>query len=301
MMPPMRVAWSRSPTAIAVAMVLALALSACLPGTEANPMRLQAQARAALERWAAAVAAGGGPTGFVPVGELTGQIGDWEEAVGDNKAALFAGMVIAATALPEDPPAGGEIQWPDGTVQPVAVVSAVQALEAIRSGSDGSCPDCSPLQVTSARLTTGPLETSRGRATVPMWAFTIAGTAVEVTRVAVAQGVVVQPPPWDANNPPLGIGIRAATGTVAGRSLTVSFTGAPGPASEGCGADYTAEAVESELAVVVIVHEHRNGQLGACAAVGAERFATVELARPLGDRAVLEVQQGLPVAVTLTP
>ena len=40
---------------------------------------------------------------------------------------------------------------------------------------------------------------------------------------------------------------------------------------------------------------------GACTAVGAPRTATAELAEPLGNRAVLEVQQGLPVAVSLSP
>ena len=36
----------------------------------------------------------------------------------------------------------------------------------------------------------------------------------------------------------------------------MSFTGAVGPASRPCGADYTAQAVESARAVVVIVYEH---------------------------------------------
>jgi hypothetical protein len=39
----------------------------------------------------------------------------------------------------------------------------------------------------------------------------------------------------------------------------------------------------------------------ACDLVGYRREATVQLAAPLGDRAVLEVKQGLPVPVTLTP
>jgi hypothetical protein len=37
-----------------------------------------------------------------------------------------------------------------------------------------------------------------------------------------------------------------------------------------------------------------------CPAIGAERKATVNLAQPLGERAVLEVRQGLPVPVTIT-
>jgi hypothetical protein len=51
--------------------------------------------------------------------------------------------------------------------------------------------------------------------------------------------------------------------------------------------------------MVVIVVRHTNGFPGACSAAGAARTATVTLAQPLGDRAVLEVQQGLPVSVRL--
>jgi hypothetical protein len=50
--------------------------------------------------------------------------------------------------------------------------------------------------------------------------------------------------------------------------------------------------------VVVIIEIHANPTPGACSAVGAIRTAKVTLAEPLGDRVVLEVQQGLPVVVT---
>ena len=81
----------------------------------------------------------------------------------------------------------------------------------------------------------------------------------------------------------------------------MTFVGAPGPASQSCGADYTAEAVESDTAIVVIVHEHPNPGGGACALVGATRTAKVTLASPLGKRAVLEIKEGRPVPVTLGP
>ena len=138
---------------------------------------------------------------------------------------------------------------------------------------------------------------SRGPATVPVWEFTIKGTAVRVTRVAVADRISVVPPPWDPSNAAEGIAIESAHGTPDARQLTVSFVGAPDRGDRPCGSDYTAEAVESDFAVVVIVIEHRNPTAGACSLVGAERAAEVDLAAPLGDRAVLEVQQGLPVPV----
>jgi hypothetical protein len=116
-----------------------------------------------------------------------------------------------------------------------------------------------------------------------------------VTRVAVADRISVVPPPWDPNNPPEGIWISSARGDADASQLTVAFTGSPGGRAQPCGADYTAEAVESDLAIVVIVTEHRNPTIGACTAVGAERTAVVDLAAPLGDRTVLEVERGLPV------
>jgi hypothetical protein len=78
----------------------------------------------------------------------------------------------------------------------------------------------------------------------------------------------------------------------------VSFTGARGPASKPCGADYTALAVESSRAVVVIVQEHPARGNDACATIGATRSATVTLAAPLADRAVLELPRGTPVATS---
>ena len=68
-----------------------------------------------------------------------------------------------------------------------------------------------------------------------------------------------------------------------------------------CGDDYTAEAVESDLAVVVIVTRHPHATIGACSAVGARRTATATLAAPLGDRVVLDLQTGAPVQVVLAP
>ena len=80
--------------------------------------------------------------------------------------------------------------------------------------------------------------------------------------------------------------------------MTVSFTGARGPASEPCGEDYHAEAMESGNAVIVILMVERRHNDGneTCTLIGYTRTKTVSLARPLGERAVLEGQQGMPVS-----
>lgn len=113
--------------------------------------------------------------------------------------------------------------------------------------------------------------------------------------------VLPSTPPWDPNDPPIGLSIESASGRPDGREISVAFTGSPAPASQLCGADYTGEAVESTLAVVVIVVEHPSPIPVPCTTVGARRTATVELASPLGERAVLEVQEGRPVPFSLAP
>ena len=279
---------------------MALLLAGCV-GIGDDSAKLQQQARTALTRWADAVAAAG-PSPVVLVGELTGQVGVWEPAVGDNnKRALMAGLVEADASLPATTPPDGEVRWQDGTTAPVALISAQQAVAAIKAGTSEPCGDCTPLRITAARLTTGPIETSRGPATAPIWDLTVDGTAVTVTRAAIADAIAIELPPWNPNDPPVGVAIDSASVTGDGRQLTVAFVGAPLPGDQPCGEDYTAEAVESDVAVVVIVTRHPHVTIGACTAVGAPRTATLMLAAPLGERTVLEVQQGRPVPVTLTP
>ena len=288
------------------ALAVATVLTGCtlLRGAH-DTEREHRQADAALARWAAAVEAGGDGQSFVPVGELTGQIGDWEEAVGDNnKRALMAGLVLTATDLPDEIPTEATIRWDDGATKSIRPISATQALEDLRSTAPTTCPECVALEVTSARLSTASILTSRGPAKAPAWEFTLQGTRVIVTRIAVARadGVTAKPPAWDPNDAPSGISIESARGTVSGLTLTVTFIGAPDTADQPCGADYTAEAVESATAVAVIVIPHENvGFGGACSSVGATRTAIATFAAPLGERAVLEIKEGLPVSVILDP
>jgi hypothetical protein len=277
-------------------------LGGCGPGGD-DPGRLRQQARDALVRYDKAVLDAGGPQSFVPVGDLTGQLGDWEPTNGDNKQALQSGRVVAATALPAAPQPAGKVVWDNGAVQTISLISADEALQQLAAAGAGRCPECVPLEVTGARLTTARIQTTRGPATAPAWEYTLRETAVRVTRVAVAGSAAVKitPPSWDPYNPPGGLAIESATTTTPGRQLTVAFTGAPGPGSQPCGADYSAEAVESGYAVVVIVIARPHAANETCPAIGARRTTTVDLAQPLGERAVLEVQQGLPVPLTITP
>ena len=274
-----------------------------LTGASQEPMdRLHQQAHDALARWADAVRKSGGAS-ITFVGDLTGQIGEWETAVGENnKSALYAGLVEAPKGVPDDPPSSDKVRWLDGSTVDVRVLAAAKTLAALIAAATSTCDDCQPLEVTDAQQATGLVDTSRGPANTPIWVYSIAGSSVKVTRVAVDESVTVQPPPWNADDPPQGLAIQSATGSADSKRLTVSFVGAPDGADKPCGEDYTAEAVESDLAVVIIVEGHpydgpAPSNLG-CRLVGALRTAKVTLEKPLGKRVVLEVQQGLPVSVT---
>jgi hypothetical protein len=269
--------------------------------------RLHEQARDALARYDQALRAAGGQGSFVPVGELIGQVGTWELANGDHKLALMSGRVIAVAALPSLLAATGQVRWDSGEAQTLPLIGAQEALAQLVASADSTCDTCAPLEVTGAQLSTARIQTTRGPATAPVWEYSLRGTDVRVTRVAVARSatVIVTPPSWDPHHAPDGRPIESAKTSLSSRQLTVTFAGAPqGPASDPCAADYTGEAVESANAVVVIVseHAHATGDSGGqvCPTVGQERTATVNLAQPLGERAVLEVRQGLPVPVTIT-
>jgi hypothetical protein len=302
---------SRTVAGTLAALSLAALLGACAspvfaPGGSTPPSsdeaprardRIHQQAQDALVRWADAVRASGGAT-ITFVGELTSQIGTWDAEDGDNnKLALIAGLVESMTDLPTDTPTRRQVKWLDGTTIDVNLLSAARTLEDLIDAGQGECPDCDPLRVTEATLATGLVETSRGPAEIPMWVYGLAGTTVRITRVAVDASVTVNPPPWNADDPPQGISIDWARGSEESRELVVGFIGAGADATKPCGADYTAEAVESELAVVVIVVEERNPTPVACTLEGHARTAEVRLDAKLGDRVVLEVKQGLPVSV----
>jgi hypothetical protein len=90
-----------------------------------------------------------------------------------------------------------------------------------------------------------------------------------------------------------------------GRTLTLLFAGADGPAAEsGCGADYAGRAVETSTGVVPVVRQttpsfwtqvRRFGEVSFCPAIAVSRSVQVTLDAPLADRAVLSLRTGVPV------
>jgi hypothetical protein len=80
-----------------------------------------------------------------------------------------------------------------------------------------------------------------------------------------------------------------------GQTLTAEFTG--GKTTGPCGSDYTARAIESAHAALIVVEKHPHERGADCTLEGYRREVTVRLSRPLGERAVLEAMGGTPVPV----
>ncbi|HEY0640325.1 MAG TPA: hypothetical protein VGD67_22065, partial [Pseudonocardiaceae bacterium] len=260
-------------------------------------------------RWADAVAARepGGERRFVPVRLETTFAGTWEVPVGDNnKLALSAGLVEAADEVLAVPsPATAEVRWADGTTVAVPQLDAAATLAELRA-EGGPCPDCAavtPLRVTGARPTTTVVPTDQGDATVPAWEFGLEGTAVRLVRPAVAASAVTTLPPSEYPSTPFTPRVDEATVSPDGRVVTAAFVG--GPESGPCATAHEAHAVESELAVVLVVvdapaeAERAGAEPGAaCTAIGYRRTARVTLSAPLGERTLLDVGPGTPIRTT---
>jgi hypothetical protein len=283
---------------------LVVGVSGCTsaaPASSAQAAELHRQAQEALTHWDAAVAASAGGSGFILVGESTLFVGqDWGPNIdgGNAKMAWYGGLFVAATPLPSEAPPDGTIQWQDdGTTHAVPVISAQQALIDMKAAGVSPCPDCTPLQITGVRLTTATFWSSRGPAQTPAWEFSLKDTDVKLDQVAVEAQFTGPPMSERAAQPWVGPPVQNATVDASGMTLTVAVVGAPDGGDKLCGADYTAEAVESDTAVVVIVYEHRNTLPAMCSDVGALRTAQVILAKPLGNRTLIDLH-AQPISVT---
>jgi hypothetical protein len=282
---------------------LVVGVSGCTaaPASSAQVADIHRQAQQALAHWDAAVASGAGGTGFVLVGESTLFVGsDWGPNIdgGNAKMAWYAGLFVAATPLPSEAPPDGRIQWHDGTTGAVPVISAQQAFADMKAAGVSPCADCTPLQITGARLTIATFQSSRGPAQAPAWEFSLEDTDVKLDQVAVGRRITPPPGADQAAQTSVGPAVQSATVDASGMTLTVTVVGAEYGADKPCGADYTAEAVESDTGVVVIVYEHRNTLPASCSAVGYFRTARVTLAKPLRSRTLIDLQ-AQPISVTV--
>lgn len=261
--------------------------------SDASSDEFERRAREVAERWQGSADDHAWRKGFVALEVLNPQgwnhvrrIPAWVNRSSHN------GAWRLAAKLPTGSPGRADVRWPDGEVSQVSLITAASAYEEFSKPADlieEECPakGCRPLRVTGAKLGKVPLETSRGTLQVPAWLFTVEGVEQKKVHVAVDPSAVTARP-------------ERVQGDV---EETMAFDLAAGKPDElllqygygACDTIHGARAYETDQVVVVDVDKRRSDSAEVCPAILMTATITVTLARPLGDRLVLDSGTGLPV------
>ncbi|WP_435242655.1 hypothetical protein [Streptomyces cucumeris] len=195
--------------------------------------------------------------------------------------------------LPDVPQKHGRASWHSGGSLPLRLMGAQWAYKALdRDSSPGR-----RLTVTGAELGEMTVMTSRGKATVPAWLFTLKGYDAPLKRAAVIPSKLPESPIKPAGRTstdvlaPLGGLVRV---TAAGRSVTVV-------ANHGsCDDGPTVNVLETRNSVVLSAATIGTRE-GACTSEMRGERLTVRLDRPTGNRILLDAFAGRPVPYSKWP
>ncbi|MCA1223147.1 hypothetical protein [Streptomyces sp. 8L] len=236
--------------------------------------------------WAGSTAAAAWNKGYYPMADAV-QIPESGWRSEEDKQAYKNHNFVLRGHLPGAAPAQGKVDWVTGDALTRPQWGAMKAYESFATDRAVG----SRLAVTGARLGRTTIETSRGKATVPAWLFTLDGYSTPLVRVAVVPSELPKSPIGAVPQGASG-GLRSLAGLKQtapdGRSLTVGAT------HGACDDGPVVNALETEASVVLYASV-KNPRNSPCTDVMAERNMTVELRRPLGDRVVLDALTGRPV------
>ncbi|MCG5220364.1 hypothetical protein [Streptosporangium sp. KLBMP 9127] len=272
---------------------LVLLLSSCGSSHQVSPGGFEGRAREVVTRWQGSADDRAWREGFVALEVLNpqgwGRVGDipaWVNLSDHN------GAYHLAAKLPADSLTRADVRWPDGKVSQVPLVTAASAYAELSKPADlieEECPPkgCRPLRVIGTELGEVSLKTSRGTARVPAWKFTVEGVEQKKVHVAVDPSAVTALP--ERVQP--GIEEVMAFDLVAGKPGELLLRYGYGA----CDTVHGARAYETDQLVVVDVDEKYSGSGEPCPAILKTAMITVTLARPLGNRLVLDSGTGLPV------
>ncbi|MFF4622323.1 hypothetical protein [Nonomuraea jabiensis] len=275
---------------------LALLLAAsCSWSHRVSPGRFEARAREVVARWDGSAGDRAWRSGFVPLGGLQNP-GGWTDPPAWAALSAHNGVWKLAAELPANPLTAARLRWPDGSVSEVPLVTAADAYAGLSKPADfieEECPakGCRPLRVTGAELGETTLATSRGTIRVPAWLFSVKGVGPKYVYVAVAPSAVTARPQAAEGGSEEVMGFDLVAGKP--RDLLLEY----GHGS--CDRVHGARAYETGKLVVVDVDEE--GSSGPCNLMLNIARTTVTLARPLGDRLVLDSGTGLPVVRGVRP
>jgi hypothetical protein len=285
---------------IAILAALALALSGCASVATISPAAPQTANPDAFQQRAQEVVAGwersGMPKtwrlGFVPLSVdkviVTGDPG----FTGDSKLAFLAGRFTLRAGLPLPPPPG-QVLFPDGSRLPVHLVTAEDAFAAMAKPNSNSCgKPCQPLTITQINLGTAKVLTTRGNATVPAWLFTIEGLKTPIAYMAVADKDVSEVPAPPAADYPALRGIVAAENVISVDGTTVRFTVGVGTC------DTNIKPLVYETADTIALGGSVTTPDGVCNSMLKLQPVTITLAKPVGDRALIDGVGGRPLTVS---
>ncbi|MDP9847035.1 hypothetical protein [Streptosporangium lutulentum] len=239
--------------------------------------------RAVAERWRATGLSEEWVRGFVPQEALT-VLGKDVRFTGRSKLAFLAGKWERHADLPDGAPSHGEIRWRDGTTMTSPMLRASAAYEqmSVPNPHQKCAPgECGLLTVIGARLGEVRIQTSRGPAVVPAWQFSVRDVPGTFSRVAIA--------PTARSSLPPALGAAEVNGYRPGEGTTVRLEYMSGSCDEPQGV----RSFETDDLVVVDLDVETAE--GACTAVGLVGTTEVTLAKPLGDRIMLDASSGLPV------
>lgn len=279
---------------------LTLALGGCAsvatisPGAPqaANPDAFQRRAQEVVAGWERSGMSKTWRLGFVPLNLdrviVTGDPG----FTGDSKLAFLAGQLTLRPGLPLPPPPG-QVLFPDGSRLPVHLVTAEAAFADMAKPNSNSCSNpCQPLTITQINLGTAEVLTTRGSATVPAWLFTIEGLKTPIAYMAVADKDISEIPAPPAADYPTLDGIVGAANVISVDGTTVRFTVGVGS----CDTDI--KPLVYETADTVALGGSVTRPDGACDLALKLQPVMITLAKPVGDRALIDGVAGQPLTVS---
>ncbi|WP_351222763.1 hypothetical protein [Streptomyces sp. NPDC002133] len=248
--------------------------------------RTQSRAREVAEAWDGSEAAAAWAEGYFPMQEPV-RLPENAFRNDADKRAYGMGSFVLRGELPATPRKDGQVRWESGESLTLPMMGAREALASLSRGGDGG----PHLTVTGAKPGTMTLATSRGRATVPAWLFTLAGYDTPLQRVALNPSKLPRPPiepvgevPTD-ELAPLGRLVAVAPD---GRSVVVV-------ANHGsCDKGPAVDVLETDGSVVLSASVVGT-EPGPCRKALPAKEMTVELDRPVGDRVLLDAFTGGPV------
>ncbi|MFF3415880.1 hypothetical protein ACFYW9_14460 [Streptomyces sp. NPDC002698] len=203
-----------------------------------------------------------------------------------DKRAYAAQNFDLRTPLPDAPKKPGRIRWTDGEALSFPLTSARAAYDKLDRGENPG----PALTVTGARLGDMTVLTSRGKATVPAWLFTVKGYDTPLKRVAVTPPKPLRFPIGAVQQETDELVPLYGLNTVARDGRTLTVLAKHGACDDGPAVD----VLEAEGSVVLSA-SIRGTSDGPCTSQALAKKVTVKLRRPVGERILLDAFTGRPV------